>query len=108
MAWLDDRIWCHPKFVDLSGNAFAAYVKGLAYSSGFQTAGHLTVGQQKAIGADTRVRRELLAAGLWDMNGDGGSVVIHDWDEHNAKRDARKAADRERKRRAREDKKGDG
>ncbi len=98
MAWIDDRIWCHPKFVDLTGDAFAAYVKGVAYCSGFSTGGHLTPGQMRAIGAGPRQARELLAAGLWERNGNG--VVVHDWDEHNGKRDARRAADRERKRRA--------
>ena len=101
MAWIDDRIWCHPKFSDLSSHAFAAWCKGVAYSSGMSTAGHLTAGQQKLIGADSRARRELVAAGLWDVNGDGESVVIHDWNDHNGKRDARRAADRERKRRQR-------
>ena len=99
MAWLDDRVWCHPKVADVSDRSFRVWVNGMAYSSGFGTRGVLTAGQQRTIGADARVRRELIAAGLWDETDDG--VVIHDWDEHNAKRDARRAADRERKRAAR-------
>jgi hypothetical protein len=99
VAWLDDRVWCHPKLADLTDRSFRVWVNGMAYSSGFGTRGLLTPGQQRTIGADTRVRRELVAAGLWDETTEG--VLIHDWDDHNGKRDARRAADRERKRAAR-------
>ncbi len=101
MAWLDDRVWCHPKTADLSNAAFAAWVKGIAYSSGMGTAGHLTAGQQKLVGGTGGARRELLAVGLWDENGDGTSIEIHDWDEHNGARDDRRERERERKRKAR-------
>src|SRR5690349_13483511 len=101
MAWLDERIWCHPKFADLSDRAFRASVHAIAYSSGFSCAGHLTPGQQAKIGADARIRAELIRFGLGDENGDGASIYIHDWADHNSKRDARRAADRERKREAR-------
>lgn len=103
MAWVDDRLWCHPKFADISDKAFRAYVNGVAYSSGFACLGHLTEGQQKTIGVTPAIRRELITAGLWDTNGDGAAILIHDWEVHNGKRDARKAADRERKKRARRD-----
>lgn len=99
MAWIDDRIWCHPKFADISSDAAWAYVKGVAYSAGFSTAGHLTPGQLKTLGIGPKDSRALLACGLWETNGNG--IVIHDWDEHNGKRDARRAADRDRKRTAR-------
>lgn len=101
MAWLDDRIWCHPKTADLSSAAFAAYVKGLAYSSGMSTKGRLTVGQQKLVGGVGAAKRELVTAGLWDLNGDGSTVEIHDWDEHNGVADERRERERERKRKAR-------
>lgn len=101
MAYIDDRIWCHGKFADLSDHAFAVYVKALAYSSGMECKGHLTSGQQRLIGGTAKARRELISARLWDENGDGQSVYIHDWDEHNSKRDERRAADRERKRKLR-------
>lgn len=101
MAWLDDRIWCHPKIADLTDSAYRAYVNSIAYSSGMSTRGHLTVGQQRTIGATPKIRRELVGAGLWDLNGDGQAVDIHDWDDHNAKQDARRKRERERKRQAR-------
>jgi len=101
MAWLDERLWCHPKIVDLSDAAFRAYVCGLSYSSGFGTSGGLSAGQQRTIGADTPTRDELVAAGLWHT-AEHDAVTIHHWDEHNAKRDARRRADRERKRLSRQ------
>lgn len=96
MAWLDDRIWCHPKLADLPPNAAWVYVKSIAYSSGMNTAGHLTAGQQALVGSSGAVKRELIAAGLWDLNGDGNTIVIHDWDEHNGARDERRERERER------------
>ena len=100
MAYVEDTIWCHPKFTDLSSDAFTAWVKGVAYSSGMSTKGHLSPAQIRIIGGTTKVRRELIRARLWDENGDG--ILIHDWDDYNSKRDERKAADRERKRRQRQ------
>lgn len=97
MAWIDDRIWCHPKLADISDSAFRVYVNGVAYSSGFHTSGTLTAGQQRAIGATARTRTELVKARLWEIKS-AEDVAIHDWAEHNAKRDARRKADRERKR----------
>ncbi len=102
MAWIDDRIWCHPKFADLSSAAFRLYVCGVAYSSGFGTRGYLTRGQQRQIGAAGKTRGELITAGLWDEQADRETVYVHDWDVHNAKRDARREADRVRKREARQ------
>jgi hypothetical protein len=98
MAWLDDRIWCHPKFTSLPASAAWVYVKGVAYSSGMSTGGVLNVGVQKMIGCSASTRRTLVLAGLWDQNRTGETVRIHDWDEHNARRDERRRKDRERKR----------
>jgi len=98
VAWIDDRIWCHPKFNKLTAQAFAAYIRSVAYSSGMGTQGHLDASTQWLVGGTTKVRTELVDAGLWDVNGDGRSVVIHDWDEHNGARDAKRVKDRERMR----------
>lgn len=100
MAWIDDRIWCHPKLTDISDKAFRVWVNGVAYSTGFGTRGVLSVGQQKRIGSNARIRSALIAAELWDELPDD-AVSVHDWDVHNSKRDARRAADRERKKRER-------
>lgn len=99
MAWLDDRVWCHPKLADVSDRSFRVWISGMAYSSGFGTKGILSAGHQRTIGSDARSRRELVAAGLWHEIDQG--IEINDWDEHNGKRDARRVADRERKRAAR-------
>ena len=101
MAWLDDRAWCHPKLVNLTDRPFRAYVNGISYAAGMGTGGTLTEAQQKLCGADKRVRKALIEAGLWDAGNDlafENLIVIHDWSEHNGKRDARRKADRERKR----------
>lgn len=97
MAYLDDRIWCHPKFAEVSAGSAWAWVKSVAYSSGFNTRGRLTSGQLRTIGASAKNRRDLVEAGLWHDGPDDG-ITINDWDDHNGKRDARKQADRERKR----------
>lgn len=103
MAWIDDRVWCHPKLVDIPPAARWVWVAGVAYSSGFGTRGLLSPGQQQQIGATANTRKRLIEIGLWDEM-PAGHIRIHDWDEHNDKRDERRAKDRERKReqRARE------
>jgi hypothetical protein len=63
------------------------------------TRGVLDEAQVRLIGAKTREKTELISRKLWIKNGAG--ITIHDWDEHNDKRDERRAADRERKRLAR-------
>lgn len=100
MAWLDDRAWCHPKLVNLSDRAFRVYVNSIAYASGMGTRGILTVAQQRILTSSSVVRTALVEAGLWEPLSDE-SVSIHDWDDHNGKRDDRRAKDRERKRAAR-------
>jgi hypothetical protein len=100
MAWIDDRAWCHPKLVDLTDRAFRAYVCGITYSSGFGTKGALSPAQQAIVGATARTISELVQAGLWEPLEDG-CVAIHDWDDHNAKRDLRRERERDRKRDAR-------
>jgi hypothetical protein len=98
MAWTDDRLWCHPKYVGLTVNAKLALRHSFEYASGMSTHGKLTAAQQSLVGAKPATRRELIAAGWWDLNGDGETVMIHDWDEHNGVRDERKAKARERMR----------
>lgn len=96
MAWLDDRIWAHPKLTECSDAACWVWVKGIAYSSGMATRGVLTRSQQALIGSNPKVRRELEKVGLWED--EGADVKIRDWALHNDKRDERRRKDRERKR----------
>lgn len=106
MAWLDDRIWAHPKFQRVEPAARWIAVSAICYSHGFGLAGRLDPGQQRVIGSTARIRRQLVAAELWEE--DGGDIIIHDWKEHNGKRDEKKQAERDaarerkRKQRARE------
>lgn len=96
MAWTDPRLWCHPKYVGLSWRAKAVLRHGFEYAEGMGTKGVLTPASQTTIGATRAVRAELVDAGWWDENGDGRTVHIHDWEEHNGHRDRRRAKDRER------------
>lgn len=100
MAWLDDRLWCHPKITNVPREARWEYTAAVTYSAGFGTGGHLTAGQLAILECTPADRKALIKVGLWDDAGDG-AIRIHDWDEHNGKRDKRRADDRERKRRNR-------
>ena len=100
MAWLDDRAWAHPKLAMLSDPGFRVWLSGICYSSGFHLKGRLEQQHQRVIQATPKVRAELIRVGLWEEL-DDGAVLIHDWAEHNDKRDAKRAADRDRKRKQR-------
>jgi hypothetical protein len=100
MAWFDERVWSHPKFLELSDQSFRTYFHAVGYASGYLTHGHLTERQLALIGATDETRAELETAGFWHCASDGG-IDIHDWDEHNGKRDVRRIAERERKKAAR-------
>lgn len=102
MAWTDDRLWCHPKYVGLSWRAKAVLRHSFDYSSGMATHGHLDAGAQRLLGADRKTRDELIAGGWWDTNGTTDSVVVHDWEEHNGARDKSRQLARERKQRWKE------
>jgi len=75
-------------------------VNSIAFSSGMGTRGVLTLEQQGLVRTTRAAKTELVTAGLWD-DLEQGVVRIHDWDEHNSKRDERRAKDRERKKSAR-------
>lgn len=101
MAWLDNRLWAHPKIRNVPKPARWEYVAAVTYSSGFGTGGLLTAGQLKVIECTPNERKLLINAGLWEDAGDG-AIRIHDWEEHNSKNDQKRLNDRERKRRQRE------
>jgi hypothetical protein len=84
----------------LSDKAWRLWANSISFSSGMGTKGVLTVEQQQLVRSTRAARSELIAAGLWDEL-DNGVIRIHDWDEHNSKRDERRERDRERKRSAR-------
>lgn len=104
MAWLDDRIQTHPKIVGVSDRAFRAWINGLCYCSMHGTGGQLDAAIRVHRIPKTIVR-ELVRAGVWDEE-DDGTIWVHDWQEHNDKRDAtreeKREQARERQRRHRE------
>jgi hypothetical protein len=75
MGWvrLDDGFSMHPKVVTLSLEARWAYVEALCYAAKYETDGIVP----ETVAANGAVRRELLAAGLWESG--TASVVIHDF-----------------------------
>ena len=93
---IDDHFDEHEKVVGLSDAAFRAFVTGLCYSGRNLTDGRIP-------GAKLPRRRtvsELVAAGLWDENGNG--VKVHDYldfQPSSATIRAKRAADSRRKKR---------
>jgi hypothetical protein len=102
MAWLDDRLRDHPKIIRASAPAFRHWALALCYCSAHGTGGRLDEAI-KALGVPAKIVAELVDLKLWDRENDG--LWVHDWQEHNAKRDAdldtRREAARERQRRHR-------
>lgn len=104
MAWIDDRVWAHPKIAALTPSAFQAWVFAIAYSSGFGLYGRLDDAHLRLLDVSKKTRAELVAAGLWHeiVEQNRGGIEIHDWYDHNGKRDDiiedRRRRDRERKR----------
>ena len=74
---LDDGFDENPKLEEISDAAFRAYVRALCYAGRNLTDGHLPARRVQSIAAP-KVLRELVAANLWEKNGDGG-YVIHDY-----------------------------
>jgi hypothetical protein len=104
MAWLDDRIRDHPKIRRASPQAFKWWALALCYCSAHGTEGQL----EDAVDVLRIPRRyvvELVELHLWDREADG-SLWVHDWQEHNERRDhaieERRAADRKRQAKHRE------
>lgn len=103
MAWLDDRIRDHPKIRKASPVAFQWWAFALCYCSAHGTGGHLDDAIE-IMRVPKSVVNELVKTGLWDREDDG--LWVHDWQEHNDKRDdaieKRREQARERQARHRE------
>lgn len=106
MTWfkVDDGFWCHPKTLAISAEAVALWVRAGSYCGQQLTDGFLTDSARTLFGLtfDTAAE-ELVEAGLWEKR-DGG-YQFRNWDEYQPSRDdveTKRAADRERKRQARE------
>ncbi len=86
MTWvkLSDDFATHPKVIGLSDAALRALIESYCYAARHRTDGHVPAPVLKRI-APRRTKTELVDAGLWDTNGDGGTV-IHDYLEYNPSR----------------------
>jgi hypothetical protein len=103
MAFLDDRLWCHPKWVALSDRAHRVGIAAICYAHGFGTRGELNASALRTIGATDDTTTELVTVGLWERNADRNAVVIHDWNDYNddERLDRKRELTRERVRRHR-------
>ena len=103
MAWLDDRIRDHPKIIRATPQAFRFWALALCYCSAHGTEGRLAEAV-RALSIPKRYVGELVRLRLWDSEADG--LWVHDWQEHNQKRDdaveERRKQARERQRRHRD------
>lgn len=102
MTWLrlDSGFPRHPKVRSLSLPARWAHIEAMCYAAEFDTVGYLRP-DSVTLFATPRIVAELVAAGLWEANGDGW--LIHDWADYQPDAAARRAraAERQRRHRAR-------
>jgi hypothetical protein len=95
VSWckVDDQFADHPKFVGLSNDAVAMWVRGLAYCNRHMTDGRIPADAAPALAKHKKphaIARELIAARLW--NETPGAYLVHDFLALNEAR-----VDRERK-----------
>lgn len=83
MTWvkLSDDFATHPKVIGLSDAGLRTLIESYCYAARHRTDGHLPIAVVTKI-SPKKTRDELVNAGLWDTNGDGG-IVIHDYLEYN-------------------------
>lgn len=88
MAWakLDDQFAEHPRIIGLSAKAFRLHVSSICLAARKLTDGHVSSHDAKLLHAVARTNRrhtdELIQAGVWTTNGDGG-YVIRDYLDYN-------------------------
>jgi hypothetical protein len=98
--------WQHPKFLMISEEATALWIRALAYTNGSKTDGFVPSAALCLLSRSkrsTNVARELVAVGLWETV-DGG-WMFHDWSEYQPSREsviASRGAAAERAQRSRE------
>lgn len=108
MAWfkVDDGFWCHPKVLGLPDAAIALWVRAGSYCGQQLTDGFLPDSARTLFGHDMDGPADALVdSGLWTKV--PGGYQFHDWHKYQPTRggvEAERAADRERKRKARAEK----
>lgn len=109
MSWakLDDQFAEHPRIIGLSAKAFRLHVSSICLAARKLTDGHVSQRDTKLLhavaGTNKRHTEELVEAGVWETNGDGG-YVIRDYLDYNPPAEQvkeRRKAERERLRKIR-------
>lgn len=106
-AKLDDALLDHPKILQASGGlgqdgrvkALGTYALGLLYANKHLTDGFLSRAAMQELRVSTTTARIMVAVGLWSVV--KGGYKVHDFHDHNPKASdvqAKRKADRERKR----------
>lgn len=105
MSWVrvDDMFWQHPKFLGVSEDALALWIRALAYTNGSKTDGFVPSTALCLLSRSKRpakVAAELVSAGLWAIATNGWA--FHDWAEYQATKETREKATAEKSRRQQE------
>lgn len=87
MAWvkLDDKVWSHPKFGALSGDAVRLWMFALCWCNQHETDGSIPRVTVRVLGGTSDAAAELCASGLWHETENGWQ--IHDYLDHQPSRD---------------------
>lgn len=88
MSWakLDDGMWSHPKFLDLSNGAIGVWSKGLSWCAQHLSDGAIPRTLKTFFRATDGEVAELMRAGLWEETATGWQV--HDYLEFNPSRES--------------------
>jgi len=101
MPWIrfEDNFPEHPKVLALSDGAFRLHVRAIGYAARHLTDGHVSSAALRSMTRRPALPAELVAAGIWELNGDDG-YKVHDYLHYQPSRadvQEHREADRERK-----------
>jgi len=110
MVWfnVDDGFWAHPKVLELSSDAVALWVRAGSYCAKHLTDGQVKRAALRILGGDHDTATELVLAGLWVWDEQGGCWWFHDWAKYQRTKEQveeERAAAKERMRAVRANKK---
>lgn len=76
MSWVkvDDKAWCHPKFLSLSGDAVRLWMFALCWSGSQGTDGAIPRAALRLLGGTQDDAQELVEARLWEETDNGWTV----------------------------------
>ena len=93
-AKLHNALWSSAKWMRVSLAAQGMWTTAVAYSSSMRTYGRIDGHLLPLFRGTPELADELVAAGLWDVDGDGW--MIHDWDDHQTSREHAEAVSAKR------------